>query len=236
MVAAPAGWLIRARDLGQFCPRSPATKETRMRAISLDEALEIIDGTFASAKKRKAYAAERHPARRRRPGEGVPQAGRLLAAALRDRLRQGLRGARRSIAPRARCCRRPRRSRPSCSRSPSCRTARCSWKPAASSSATTPARVVGALGVTGDVNEVDDLCAIDGIRAGRLSLPTTISTPRRSSGSTSRRTRRCATRASANANWEVRIPPAGIELPHICLALALSGHQSCRDRAAGSGP
>ena len=26
--------------------------------------------------------------------------------------------------------------------------------------------VVGALGVTGDVNEVDDLCAIDGIRAG----------------------------------------------------------------------
>jgi uncharacterized protein GlcG (DUF336 family) len=25
--------------------------------------------------------------------------------------------------------------------------------------------IVGALGVTGDVNEVDDLCAIDGIRA-----------------------------------------------------------------------
>jgi hypothetical protein len=25
---------------------------------------------------------------------------------------------------------------------------------------------VGALGVTGDVNEVDDLCAIDGIHAG----------------------------------------------------------------------
>ena len=26
--------------------------------------------------------------------------------------------------------------------------------------------IVGAIGVTGDVNEVDDLCAIDGIRAG----------------------------------------------------------------------
>ena len=26
--------------------------------------------------------------------------------------------------------------------------------------------IVGALGVTGDVNEVDDLCAIDGIHAG----------------------------------------------------------------------
>ena len=26
--------------------------------------------------------------------------------------------------------------------------------------------IVGALGVTGDVNEVDDLCAMDGIRAG----------------------------------------------------------------------
>jgi hypothetical protein len=25
---------------------------------------------------------------------------------------------------------------------------------------------MGALGVTGDVNEVDDLCAMDGIRAG----------------------------------------------------------------------
>src|SRR5262245_33629974 len=28
--------------------------------------------------------------------------------------------------------------------------------------------IVGALGVTGDVNEVDDLCAIDGIHAGGL--------------------------------------------------------------------
>ncbi len=28
--------------------------------------------------------------------------------------------------------------------------------------------IVGALGVTGDVNEVDDLCAIDGIRAARF--------------------------------------------------------------------
>ena len=28
--------------------------------------------------------------------------------------------------------------------------------------------IVGAIGVTGDVNEVDDLCAIDGIRAGGL--------------------------------------------------------------------
>ena len=26
--------------------------------------------------------------------------------------------------------------------------------------------IVGALGVTGDVNEIDDLCAIDGIHAG----------------------------------------------------------------------
>jgi hypothetical protein len=26
--------------------------------------------------------------------------------------------------------------------------------------------IVGSLGVTGDVNEVDDLCAIDGIHAG----------------------------------------------------------------------
>ena len=56
--------------------------------------------------------------------------------------------------------------------------------------------VVGALGVTGDVNEVDDLCAMDGIRsAGFLRM--TISTPLPSSGSTSRRTRRSAIRADA---------------------------------------
>jgi hypothetical protein len=43
---------------------------------------------------------------------------------------------------------------------------RCSLKAGANSSATRRGEIVGALGVTGDVNEIDDLCAIDGIHAG----------------------------------------------------------------------
>jgi hypothetical protein len=45
-------------------------------------------------------------------------------------------------------------------------TGRCCSKQAVSSFVTRRGEIVGALGVTGDVNDIDDLCAIDGIHAG----------------------------------------------------------------------
>ena len=69
--------------------------------------------------------------------------------------------------------------------------------------------VVGAVGVTGDVNEMDDICAIAGIRAAS-SVPTTTSTSRRRAVSTSRRGRRSRTRGEPRAcRYDYRAAGAG---------------------------
>src|SRR5882762_6882721 len=135
-----------------------------MRAISLAEATKIINGTFASAKKRKAYALAaivldaggRVKAFQKQDGASLMRFeiayGKAFGAlALNRSSRQVL--------------------------------AKEKEKPAFMASLTELAdgplfleaggqlirdpsgEIVGALGVTGDVNEVDDLCAIDGIRA-----------------------------------------------------------------------
>ena len=86
--------------------------------------------------------------------------------------------------------------------------------------------IVGALGVTGDVNEIDDLCAIDGIHAGglradrdftgaiarRLNIKTDppLKDPAQAQGPQLSRHGRC--RAQARAERE--------HLPHICTRLA----------------
>src|SRR5215831_809904 len=121
-----------------------------MRAISLAEANRIIEGTFASAKKRKAYALAaivldaggRVKAFQKQDGASLMRFeiayGKAFGAlALNRSSRQVLQKAKE--------------------------------KPAFMQSLTELADgpvFVEALGVTGDVNEVDDLCAIDGIHAG----------------------------------------------------------------------
>jgi uncharacterized protein GlcG (DUF336 family) len=138
-----------------------------MRAISLAEANKIINGTFASAKKRKAYALAavvldaggRVKAFQKQDGASLMRFeiayGKAFGAlALNRSSRQVL--------------------------------AKAKEKPAFMASLTELAdgpvfleaggqlirdaegEIIGALGVTGDVNEVDDLCAIDGIHAARL--------------------------------------------------------------------
>ena len=136
-----------------------------MRAISLAEANKIISGTFTSAKKRKSHALAaivldaggRVKAFQKQDGASLLRFeiayGKAFAAlALNRSSRQVLQKF--SEKP------------PFMSARQSCPTAPCSWKAAASSSAMPSGEIVGALGVTGDVNEVDDLCAIDGIHAG----------------------------------------------------------------------
>ena len=104
-----------------------------MRAISLAEANKIIEGTFASAKKRKAYAlaAIVLDAGGRVKSFQKQKEKPAFMASLAE-LSDGplfLEGGGQLIRDKS-------------------------------------GEVVGALGVTGDVNEIDDLCAMDGIRAG----------------------------------------------------------------------
>jgi uncharacterized protein GlcG (DUF336 family) len=128
-----------------------------MRAISLAEANKIIDGTFASAEKRQAYALAaivldaggRVKAFQKQDGASLMRFeiayGKAFGAlALNRSSRQVLQKAKEKPAF--------MQSLSELSDGPLIRDA--------------SGEVVGALGVTGDVNEVDDLCAIDGIHAG----------------------------------------------------------------------
>ena len=136
-----------------------------MRAISLAEANKIIDGTFASAEKRQAYALAaivldaggRVKAFQKQDGASLMRFeiayGKAFGAlALNRSSRQVLQKAKEKPAF--------MQSLSELSDGPLFLEAGGQLIRDASG------EVVGALGVTGDVNEVDDLCAIDGIHAG----------------------------------------------------------------------
>src|SRR5262245_11986793 len=137
----------------------------RMRAISLAEANRIIAGTFASAKKRKAHALAaivldaggRVKAFQKQDGASLMRFeiayGKAFAAlALNRSSRQVLHKAKEKPAF--------VHSLGELADGPIFRAPGGQLLPDASGD------TVGALGVPGDVNEVDDLCAIDGIHAG----------------------------------------------------------------------
>src|SRR5246127_1503222 len=138
--------------------------ESWMRAISLAEALKIIEGTFASARKRKAYPLS---------ALVLDAGGRVKAFHKQD----GCSLLRFEIAyGKALSALSLNRSSPQVLQ-------KAKEKPAFMQSLTElsdgplflegggqlirdeTGEIVGALGVTGDVNEVDDLCAMDGIRS-----------------------------------------------------------------------
>jgi uncharacterized protein GlcG (DUF336 family) len=135
-----------------------------MRALSLDEANKIITGTFASAKRRKAYALA---------AIVLDAGGRVKAfqkqdgaALMRFEIAYGKAFAALSLNRSSRQVLQKEREKPY-------------FMAALERLADGPlflegggqlirdksGEIMGALGVTGDVNEVDDLCAMDGIRA-----------------------------------------------------------------------
>ena len=135
-----------------------------MRGISLDEANKIISGTFASAKKRKAYALAaivldaggRVKAFQKQDGASLLRFeiayGKAFGAL-------GLNRSSRQVLQKAREKPLFMQSLVELSDGPL-------FLEAGGQLIRDPdGEVVGALGVTGDVNEVDDLCAIDGIHA-----------------------------------------------------------------------
>jgi uncharacterized protein GlcG (DUF336 family) len=135
-----------------------------MRAISLDEANAIINGTFASAKKRNAYALA---------AIVLDAGGRVKAfqkqdgaSLLRFEIAYGKAFAALALNRSSRQVLAKQKEKPAFMES----LAQLSDGPLFLEAGGQLIRdktgeIVGALGVTGDVNEVDDLCATDGIRA-----------------------------------------------------------------------
>jgi len=136
----------------------------RMRAISLAEAIKIIEGTFASARKREAYplsaivldAGGRVKAFHKQDGSSL----------LRFEIAYGKAFAALSLNRSSRQVLQKAKEKPAFMQS----LAELSDGPLFLEGGGQLIRdasgeIVGALGVTGDVNEVDDLCAMDGIRS-----------------------------------------------------------------------
>jgi uncharacterized protein GlcG (DUF336 family) len=135
-----------------------------MRAISLDEANTIINGTFASAKKRNAYALA---------AIVLDAGGRVKAfqkqdgaSLLRFEIAYGKAFSALALNRSSRQVLAKQKEKPAFMES----LAQLSDGPLFLEGGGQLIRdktgeIVGALGVTGDVNEIDDLCAIDGIRA-----------------------------------------------------------------------
>jgi len=136
-----------------------------MRAISLAEAVRIIEGTFASAQKRNAFplsaivldAGGRVKAFHKQDGSSL----------LRFEIAYGKAFAALSLNRSSRQVLQKAKEKPVFMQS----LAELSDGPLFLEGGGQLIRddtgeIVGALGVTGDVNEVDDLCAIDGIHAG----------------------------------------------------------------------
>ena len=136
-----------------------------MRGITLAEALKIIEGTFASAEERKAYplsaivldAGGRVKAFHKQDGSSL----------LRFEIAYGKAFAALSLNRSSRQVLQKAREKPAFMQS----LGELSDGPLFLEAGGQLIRdetgeIVGALGVTGDVNEVDDLCALDGIRAG----------------------------------------------------------------------
>jgi uncharacterized protein GlcG (DUF336 family) len=135
-----------------------------MRGLTLTEALAMIEGTFASAKKRKAHPLS---------AIVLDAGGRVKAfqkqdgcSLLRFEIAYGKAFAALAMGRSSRMVLQKAREKPlfmdsltDLADGPMFLEAGAQLVREASG------EVVGALGVTGDVNEVDDLCAIDGIRA-----------------------------------------------------------------------
>jgi uncharacterized protein GlcG (DUF336 family) len=144
--------------------RSPGIAAGTLRAISLDEALKVIAGTFASARKRKAHALA---------AIVLDAGGRVKAfhkqdgaSLLRFEIAYGKAFAALSLNRSSRQVLLKWKEKPHFMQA----LAELSDGPLFLEGGGQLIRdpsgeIVGAVGVTGDVNEIDDLCAMDGIRA-----------------------------------------------------------------------
>jgi uncharacterized protein GlcG (DUF336 family) len=180
-----------------------------MRGIMLAEANAIIEGTFASAARRKAYALAaivldaggRVKAFQKQDGASLMRFeiayGKAFGAlALNRSSRQVLQKA---------------KEKPAFMQSLTELADGPVFLEAGGQLIRDPSgEIVGALGVTGDVNEVDDLCASTASMPA-ASAPMPISTPRRPSASTSKSTPRWQTRGTGISDQE-----AGIRNPRFC--------------------
>jgi uncharacterized protein GlcG (DUF336 family) len=135
-----------------------------MRAMSLVEANKVITGTFASARKRKAYALA---------AIVLDAGGRVKAfqkqdgaSLLRFEVAYGKAFAALSLNRSSRQVLQKAKEKPAFMQSLGELSDGPLFLEAGGQLIRDPdGEIVGALGVTGDVNEVDDLCAIDGVHS-----------------------------------------------------------------------
>jgi uncharacterized protein GlcG (DUF336 family) len=136
-----------------------------MRAITLAEANQIIEGTFASAKKRNAYALA---------AIVLDAGGRVKAfqkqdsaSLMRFEIAYGKAFGALALNRSSRQVLQKAKEKPAFMQSLSDLCDGPLFLEGGGQLIRDPSgEIVGAIGVTGDVNEVDDLCAIDGIHAG----------------------------------------------------------------------
>jgi uncharacterized protein GlcG (DUF336 family) len=134
-----------------------------MRGLTLAEALAMIDGTFASAKKRKAHPLS---------AVVLDAGGRVKAfqkqdgcSLLRFEIAYGKAFGALAMGRSSRMVLQKAREKPLFMQSlTELADGPMFLEAGAQLVRDASGEVVGAIGVTGDVNEVDDLCAIDGIR------------------------------------------------------------------------
>lgn len=135
-----------------------------MRGLTLAEALVMIEGTFASAKKRRAHPLS---------AIVLDAGGRVKAfqkqdgcSLLRFEIAYGKAFGALAMGRSSRMVLQKAREKPLFMQSLTDLSDGPMFLEAGAQLVRDPSgEVVGAIGVTGDVNEVDDLCAIDGIRA-----------------------------------------------------------------------
>ena len=142
-------------------------KGKTMRALSLAEANKIINGTFASARRRRAYALA---------AIVLDAGGRVKsfqkqdgASLMRFEIAYGKAFAALSLNRSSRQVLQKYREKPQFMANLEALSDGPIFLEAGGQLIRdTDGEIIGALGVTGDVNEVDDLCAIDGIHAAKF--------------------------------------------------------------------
>jgi uncharacterized protein GlcG (DUF336 family) len=196
-------------------------EESEMRGLSLAEALAMIEGTFASARKRKAHPLS---------AIVLDAGGRVKAfqkqdgcSLLRFEIAYGKAFGALAMGRSSRMVLQKAREKPLFMQSlTELADGPMFLEAGAQLVRDADGEVVGALGVTGDVNEVDDLCAIDGIRAAgftpeddfddasvrRLNIKKSapIKDPRPDAGGKARQPALAARRKSANRRSGVNKP------------------------------
>ena len=170
-----------------------------MRAITLDEAVAVINETFAEAKRRNAYPLTAVLLDAGGHVKSGDEAGRRLAARLRSGIRQAYSAL--AMGRQSRLVLQKAKEKPLFMQSLlDLATGPMFLEGGGQLIRDDDGEVIGALATTGDTNEVDDLCAIAGIRDAGFKTDDDFGANAPRAGSTCGTVRRSRTRGKPKAS------------------------------------